>query len=138
MKTFCFNDLLADDQFLLDLGKLDIVDVGAQVLDYEKHIYQPLVENLNTTIVGFEPVTEARDKYVAVGGKCKIFPFVIGDGQDAIFYETNNSALSSVYKPNIALRQRFVGGHGMYGVKDAQSVKTKKLDDIKSISNCDF
>lgn len=138
LKKFCFKRLLNIPEFVEVIGDVAIVDVGAQILDYENHIYKPLVDNLQTSIVGFEPVDEARDKYSQDDDKCKVFPYVVGDGRNVTFYETNNSALSSVFKPNIELRQRFVGGHNMYGIKSTQEVTTKRLDDIAELNYCDF
>jgi hypothetical protein len=51
---FMHSDLLGDDP------TVTIVDVGAQDLQNERHIYSPLTRVWPHRIVGFEPVHEAE------------------------------------------------------------------------------
>jgi len=69
-----FKDVLRDDP------TLTIVDVGAQNLSGEEHVYSPLTRRWPHRIVGFEPVHDREIVEHTDAGVRHVLPVALGDG----------------------------------------------------------
>lgn len=117
---------------LLARRPLTIVDIGAQELEDEQHIYAPLTESaLPCQIIGFEP---QEDKIAASlarnpDSRLRLYPTFIGDGQRHTFHINNTDATSSLLPLNHALNKDLVHLSQLATVQTA-SVSTSRLDDV--------
>lgn len=108
-----------------------IVDVGAQTLASEKHVYSPLcTADINHRIIGFEPLEERANERVATDGSGTIiYPVAIGDGGEHTLYINNDDATSSLFPLNEPLCAQFEHLHTLKLASTAQ-LQTSRLDDV--------
>ncbi|ADZ69242.1 hypothetical protein SL003B_0812 [Polymorphum gilvum SL003B-26A1] len=79
-------------------AKLTIIDIGAQNLDTERHIYQSLIDfDLVEKIVGFEPLEDKARYRNEHEPLADIRPYALGDGNEQTLYVNNFDATSSLY-----------------------------------------
>src|SRR5438105_1505109 len=92
-----------------DLGRLSLVDVGAAPTG-QPPPYQPWIDRGQATIASFEPdpAAFAQLKANATAAE-RVFPYFIGDGGPATYYQTTSGPTGSIYPPNDALLARFSG-----------------------------
>ena len=116
---------------------LDILDIGA-ALD-EKPPYQSLVDAGRARIIGFEPDAKECEKLNRTYGEPhRFFPFFAGDGNPAVFHETNWALTGSLYEPNTPLLEKFNNLAEVVSPVAAHAIETKRIDDIPGVGNIDF
>ena len=136
MDNSFWTELIADEEY-----KIKIIDIGAAEMEGVSPSYKKLMDIGIAEIVGFEPDKDACNALNANKNNEneKYFPYFIGDGNSATFYETNWAPTSSLYKPNKELLEKF---HQLYELttvtKEHKNVITHRLDDIEEISYADF
>ena len=114
-----------------------IVDVGAQNLPHEQHAYQRLLNAGEVKVTGFERFPDAADDRPGASGLTMPRHF-IGDGQRGLFRMNRDRATSSLFEPNFALLDRLEALSDMCSPMLQLEVSTTRLDDIESLSDCDF
>jgi FkbM family methyltransferase len=110
---------------------LTVVDVGAQELEDEGHVYAPLTAHgLPWRIVGFEPQQDkiAASRLRNPDSRVLLLPTFIGDGQQQTFHINNDDATSSLLPFDAALTSRLAGLDHLRTVRTEQ-VATSRLDD---------
>ncbi|MGF6181983.1 FkbM family methyltransferase [Massilia sp. UYP32] len=113
---------------------LTVVDVGAQELENEDHVYAPLTRHgLPYRIVGFEP---QQDKIEASrrnnpDSRVTLYPTFIGDGGRHTFHANNDDATSSLLPFNRALTAQLRDLDHLHTVH-TEEVATSRLDDVLS------
>ncbi len=107
-----------------------IVDVGAQNLASEQHVYSPLcVPEVKHRIIGFEPLEERALERNADASGAIIYPVAIGDGSEQTLYINNDDATSSIYQ----LDERFCSAFehlNTLKLASKSTLKTSRLDDV--------
>jgi FkbM family methyltransferase len=111
---------------------LFIVDVGAQILAWEDHIYQPLIaSDLSCEVLGFEPLAhrlrERADKERNVS--LTLLPYAIGDGKPHTLHVNNDDGTSSLYPLNPEASRNLEGLDTLYTVR-TERLATRRLDDV--------
>jgi FkbM family methyltransferase len=119
-------------------SSIAIVDVGAQDLVSEEHIYAPLQCAGATSVVGFEPLQDTGSALRRVDPNVVMLNHFVGSGGPAIFHVTQFDPASSLFKPNMELLSQFVALPGMYKIVSTNKVSTTGLDDVLEISDCDY
>jgi FkbM family methyltransferase len=95
------------------IGPISIVDIGAEPLAYESHIYEPLRSRWPTRVLGFDPfstadeTTAAETKSNGVVTELTILPHFIGSGHEATFHINRSAPTSSLFASNLELAKRF-------------------------------
>lgn len=111
---------------------LTVVDIGAQELENEDHIYAPLTRHgLPYRIIGFEP---QQDKIEASrrnnpDSRVTLYPTFIGDGGRHTFHINNDDATSSLLPFNRALTASLRDLDHLETVQ-REDVATSRLDDV--------
>ncbi len=123
---------------LLSDTKFTIVDVGAQLLDSEDHVYSKLTEKFPCRVIGFEPLREELAKRTRKERDVEMLPYFIGDGNEWNFYETSFSPASSNFEPDIKLLGQYHALGGMLNVANVSKVQTQRMDDIDYLDDMDF
>ncbi|MEW5963657.1 MAG: glycosyltransferase [Pseudomonadota bacterium] len=122
------NPLPFGDHLRRIAGPIRIVDVGAEVLSYEDHVYAPLVRSWPTVTLGFDPFCEEPAQHepptVSTAGERKvtILPKFIGSGRQATFHVNKDRATSSLLEANMPLAERF------YLDKYLECVETREVE----------
>ena len=125
-------------QMLQDLPLLNILDVGAMSLGGAS-AYQKLVDHKKARVIGFEPgLEECRKLNERMGPPHIFYPFFIGDGAPATYYETNHVMTGSLYRPNTGLLEMFQNLAELTAMVQTHEVETRRLDDIEGIGCVDF
>ena len=116
------------------------MDVGAQSLAAENHIYQPLADaGLPCDIVGFEPLAHRlRERAEREGGtRLNLLPYAIGDGKTHTLKINNDDGTSSLYPLNPEGAQDFADLRDLHTVRE-ERVDTRRLDDVLPSRPVDF
>jgi FkbM family methyltransferase len=117
--------------------RLEILDVGAALS--ETPSYQALIDAGRARITGFEPDQLECDRLNrAYGEPHRFFPYFVGDGEPATFYETNWALTGSLYAPNTPLLEKFQNLSEVTLPVATHSVISRRLDDIVEIDKVDF
>ena len=116
---------------LLRQQPLTIVDIGAQELEGEQHVYAPLVQHaLPYQVIGFEPLEDKlQERQLHDGGSVKLYPNFIGDGQRHLFHINAPDATSSLLPLNQALNCDLVDLSQLRTEKTVE-VATSRLDEV--------
>jgi FkbM family methyltransferase len=117
---------------LLAAAPLTIVDVGAQDLEDEEHIYAPLSHHsVPHTVIGFEPLEHRRAERTTAasdeGDSLKLLASFIGDGGAHTFHINAPDATSSLLPFNTELTRQFVDLDGLRTVA-MEPANTTTLD----------
>jgi len=124
-------------EFLSDDSVVTVLDVGAAML--ESPPYQSLVDAKRARLIGFEPDADACTKLnEKFGEPHRFYPYFIGDGEPAIFHETNWGPTGSLFEPNTPLLDKFQLLAELTTVVGEHPVATRRLDDIPEIDDVDF
>lgn len=115
-----------------------IVDVGAQNLESEDHIYSPLVRANRTRVVGFEPLEAEAANRASSDPSILMLNHFIGDGSDRTFRVGKFSPTSSLLEPNQSFLAQFVALPEMCQIVSEEVVSTTRLDDVPEVRDCDF
>jgi len=131
--NFSFLRELIDESY-----KIRIVDIGASDGDYSPS-YQPLIDVGLASLIGFEPNKEACEVLNKKNQNNSVYyPYFVGDGEAATFYETNWILTGSLYPPNTPLLEKFQNLSEVVTLKEEHPVQTHRLDDIAEINGADF
>lgn len=123
---------------LADVPLINILDIGAMSLGGDSP-YQLLVDSKKARVIGFEPgIEECRKLNEQMGHPHRFYPYFIGDGRPATYYETNFGMTGSLYRPNTRLLEKFQNLAEVTTLVKTHEVATKRLDDIEEISGVDF
>jgi FkbM family methyltransferase len=119
--------------------RIDIVDVGAMIIDGATDEYSPLVRQGFGHVVGFEPIPEECERLNAKAGRNQRFlPYFIGDGAEAEFKLCSEPYTSSLLEPNLPLLRKFNQLAEITTPVKRLKVQTRRLDDIPEITSMDF
>ena len=131
MNPFTLTSLIRPESLIA------VVDIGASLV--ETPPYQQLLSSGVARVIGFEPnpdeCEKLRRKYE---GTHEFYPYFIGDGNPAIFRETNWFATGSLFRPNKALIDKYQNLHEVTTLVAEHPVQTKALDDIPEIADIDY
>jgi protein O-GlcNAc transferase len=117
---------------------IGVLDIGASFIG-KRPPYEPLLQSGAARLIGFEPDVEACEKLRELyGPPSQFFPYFIGDGQPAVFYETTWVATGSLFKPNRRVIEAFQNLHEMMTLVAEHPVQTVRLDDIEDLGDVDF
>lgn len=120
-----------------DPFQIEILDVGASLNDVPS--YQRLVDAGRARITGFEPNPEELEKVRGqYGATHRFFPHFVGDGQPAVFHETNWALTGSLYEPNTPLLEKFQNLAELTTPVAVHPVTTTRLDDLPDLGDIDF
>ncbi len=119
-----------DDALYGQMRPLRIIDVGALSLDFEEDIYRPLLDSGICEVIGFEPIEEELEKRRVQDPNFVLLPHVVGDGRERVFHRTAAGTTSSLYPPNYAFLEQFLGLSEHIQVVETRPVTTVCLDDI--------
>jgi FkbM family methyltransferase len=124
------------------LGRdLLIVDVGAQQLTSEEHVYARLLRSgIRYRIIGFEPLGHRlRERLTNENDpRLTLLPNFVGDGSERTFHINNCDATSSLRPLNQKLNRLFRDLDRLETVR-VESVKTDRLDTLLSdVATIDF
>lgn len=110
---------------------LTIVDIGAQELEGEQHVYAALgAHGLPCQVIGFEPLEDKLSlRRRHDGGSVRLYPNFIGDGQPHLFHINEPDATSSLLPLNQALNGALVELSHLRTARTEQ-VQTSRLDDV--------
>jgi len=126
-------------EFISNIPRVTVVDVGAMLLDNRLGCCQSLVERGMATVIGFEPDREECAKLARiVGPPHRFFPYFVGDGSERTFHETNTTMTGSLFPPNTPLLERFQNLGELVRLVRTHRVATKRLDDIVEITDADI
>ncbi|MGB3865122.1 MAG: FkbM family methyltransferase [Xanthobacteraceae bacterium] len=118
--------------------KLVILDVGAQNLEGESHVYAPLIERgVVERIIGFEPLADKAGIRNSTEPLADIRPIALGTGHGETLHINNYDATSSVFPINEDIM------HTTYGLDQYKTVrqipiKTVRLDDVDTPHRIDL
>jgi FkbM family methyltransferase len=137
------SDASCDDSSILKQVTNDklftIVDIGAQNLAFERHVYSPLcIPGVNYRIIGFEPLeNRANERNSSEDKRTIIFPFAIGDGGTHKLYINNDDATSSLFPLNEPFCADF---EHLHTLKPTSTVclETRRLDDSLPPESVEF
>ncbi len=115
-----------------------VVDVGAQNLASEDHIYGPLVSMRAARVIGFEPLRDEAQIRTADDPNITMLNHFVGEGGEGTFHVGKFNPTSSLLEPNRAFLSQFVALSEMCEVVSEQPVKTTRLDDVLEVGDCDF
>lgn len=110
---------------------LTVVDIGAQELAEEGHVYAPLTDStLPYRIIGFEPQEEkiaaSRQR---LDPRVTLFPTFIGDGEQHTFHLNNIDSTSSLLPLNYPLTRQLIDLDHLRTVH-SEPVATSRLDEV--------
>jgi FkbM family methyltransferase len=115
---------------------LTIVDIGAQDLRGEQHVYAPLGEHaLPCRVIGFEPLEHRLGERQRREGERQgtdtltLYPHFIGDGKRHVFHINDPDATSSLLPFNHALNRELVDLSELH-TDITMEVETSELDEV--------
>jgi FkbM family methyltransferase len=133
-------DALRNIASLID-GPLIVVDVGAQTLSGESHVYSPLYQlEIPVRVIGFEPLADRaisrRDE--ERGNDTDIIEAFVGNGEELTFYKNTSSGASSLLPLNSMLCSGFMSLAALRTC-GSQKVRTSPLDELlRGVPAVDF
>jgi FkbM family methyltransferase len=116
----------------LDGRSLTVVDVGAQNLASEDHVYGALrAAGVPHRVIGFEPLADrlAERARSDADEALTLLPYAIGDGAEHTLHVNNDDATSSLFPLNAALNRDFERLSHLATVR-RETVRTRRLDDV--------
>lgn len=119
---------------------LTVVDVGAQSLEDEDHVYAPMLAHTKGRVIGFEPLEHRRREREANERNIDLSlrPTLIGDGRSYTFHINNIDATSSLLPFNRDIVDD-LNDHRTLETVATETVVTTTLDEaISDVSRVDF
>lgn len=128
-------DALARLVAALDGRRLTVVDVGAQRLASEDHVYGQLrAAGVPHRVIGFEPLAERLEERARseAGEPLTLLPYAVGDGGEHTLHVNNDDATSSLFPLNPALNREFehLSHLAHLATVRREAVQTRRLDDV--------
>ncbi|MDQ2082188.1 FkbM family methyltransferase [Xanthobacteraceae bacterium Astr-EGSB] len=117
---------------------IEIVDVGAQNLTSEDHVYSPIVRKGVGRVIGFEPLQDEADARAKSDPSAIMLNHFIGDGSEGVFHESRFNPTSSLLAPNEEFLSQFIALPDMCRTVATSKVTTTRLDDVPEVKQCDF
>jgi FkbM family methyltransferase len=116
-----------------------VVDVGAQLLASEGHVYDPLKKFTPIDVIGFDPLEEKiQERSSAESGQnVTLLPYAIGDGAEHTLHVNNDDATSSLFPLNVDANQPFEHLTWLRTVR-TERVATRTLDEVLPADPVDF
>lgn len=115
-----------------------IVDVGANPIGAPAP-YRPLLDRGLAQVVGFDPHPAAVQRLNDLKGPQETYlPFAIGDGTERTLYICASEGMTSLFEPNQEILNLFYGFPEWGTVKEVQTVKTVRLDDVSETEGADY
>jgi FkbM family methyltransferase len=127
---------------LLQLVPLDrpirIVDVGSSPVDGPPP-YQPIVDQVPTELIGFEPNPDARAELRArLKPNETLLADALGDGGSHTLHFCNAPGMNSLLEPDLTVLEKFHLFADFGTVIRTETVSTKRLDDLQGVRPIDF
>jgi FkbM family methyltransferase len=127
---------------LLQLVQLDrpirIVDVGSSLVDGPPP-FQPLVDQVPTEVIGFEPNPEARAELLArLKPNEIVLPDALGDGESHTLHFCRAPGMNSLFEPDLSVLEKFHLFADFGTVVRTEKISTKRLDDVEGVRPMDF
>ncbi len=117
---------------------LKIVDIGASDIE-DKPIYDPLMEEGLSNLIGFEPSPEMYEKLKDLeSDNAHYLPYALGDGTEQTLKVCRAPGMTSLLEPDMELLTHFHGFDDWAIVEERLPIQTHRLDDIEEISDIDF
>ena len=117
---------------------LQIVDIGASDIE-DKPIYNPLMEEGLSNLIGFEPSPEMYKKLKDLeSDTAHYLPYALGDGTEQTLKVCRAPGMTSLLEPDMELLTHFHGFDDWAIVEERLPIQTHRLDDIEEISDIDF
>jgi FkbM family methyltransferase len=123
---------------LYDPLSVCVVDVGAQNLASEDHVYSPLTRAESAHVIGFEPLRDEANARSAYDPNVLMLNHFVGEGGEGRFRIGKFNPTSSLLEPNQAFLSQFVALPQMCEVVSEAPVNTTRLDDLPEVRDCDF
>jgi FkbM family methyltransferase len=126
------------DEFRNEGRPFTIVDVGAETLTFEDHVYAQLVRNWPSFLVGFDPFLEPQDE----NGKLQrreingaahnavMLPSIVANGESATFHINRFRPTSSLFAANTTVTDAFGLLSKSLETEETMTVETQRLDDL--------
>jgi FkbM family methyltransferase len=115
-----------------------VIDVGAQNLTSEDHVYSPLVNSQAARVIGFEPLKGEASTRSAKDPNVIMLNHFVGEGGEGIFRVGKFNPTSSLLEPNQAFLSQFVSLSEMCEIVSEEPIETTRLDDLPEVRDCDF
>lgn len=131
-----FSTVLLDDQ-----TPIHIVDVGASSHGKLTEPYAPLIRLGLARVSGFEPNEEECRRLNALYANRRMyryFPYFVGKGGAATFYETNWFMTGSLFKPNEKVLNQFEQLDSVVKLQTEHPTHTVSLEDLQEIEDIDM
>jgi FkbM family methyltransferase len=127
---------------LLQLVPLDrpirIVDVGSSPVDGPPP-FQPIVDQVPTEVIGFEPNPDARAELRArLKPNETVLADALGDGQSHTLHFCHAPGMNSLFEPDPSVLEKFHLFAEFGTVLRTETVRTKRLDDVNGVRPVDF
>ena len=136
IKVYCNKHLS-----VFNLDPITVVDVGAQRIGNEKHIYEDLFDlNIPIKVICFEPLSEHHERVLS---KTKNVDYVvksdfIGDGSAQIFHINKPDSTSSLLPLNKENVKKLVGLDNLETIHTEQACTVTLDAALKEEKNIDF
>jgi FkbM family methyltransferase len=118
---------------------LRIVDVGAQRLAAENHVYSRMAAQHDAEIIGFDPLMERLRERAAAefDQRLTLLPYALGDGHSHVLHVNEPDATSSLFPLNASFCEAF---QHLYTIRprDRIELTTRRLDDVLPPGPVDF
>ncbi len=116
---------------------IHILDIGAALNEVPP--YKTIVDGGKGKIIGFEPdLAECEKLNQTYGPPHQFFPYFVGDGKPATFYETTWNLTGSLFEPNAPLLEKFQNLPEVVTLVKTHPVETKTIDAIPEITTVDL
>jgi protein O-GlcNAc transferase len=116
---------------------IHILDIGAALS--EVPAYKAIVDSGKGKIIGFEPdLAECEKLNQTYGSPHQFFPYFVGDGKPATFYETTWNLTGSLFEPNAPLLEKFHNLAELVTLVKTHPVETKTIDAMPEITTVDL
>lgn len=131
-KRHSISDIIGEPQ------PIRIVDVGANPIERPAP-YRPLLDRGLARVVGFDPHPAAVRRLSELKGPWETYlPLAVGDGTERLLYVCAAEGMTSLFEPNPEILNLFYGFPEWGTVKDVQTVKTVRLDDVPEVGEVDY
>ena len=115
-----------------------VVDVGAQDLVDEQHVYAGLGGRLGEDVIGFDPLEDRlRQRQQTGAGSMDLLPYALGDGREHLLHINNDDATSSLFPLNDRHNASFNHLSTLRTVR-TEALRTRRLDEVLPDGPVDF